>query len=510
MPGLQLFYGLRLKGVDILDILGFIQDPIKKFTGIFTDVIAKRIVGGDIHRLLLVINGADRLTPPTVGSVDGDDLCGSVKTGKFTDPVENKAFGADDQTGLFASIRFEQGDDLDGLAKAHIVRQYSSHAIAGQDRQPAESFRLVIAEFCRQLRQRNICLLERADLLYHIPQVFVNTAASLVREGLDGGDHGNSLFPVEVFGVHAEILHGLPQITRGLAAQVDDPVAGEENEFLLFPQAGDDLFQIALVVVALFQENTDKVIFIGHPDDRLADRPQFFLLQVLGEIDIGQALEAGKIQTEEIQDMAFVRHPAVFKAQRAEIILQKFELHLIDPLCQFPCRELFSVPDSHGAGCDRRFFQIKVCIETDSSHGKLPLHTLVHIDHLKKAGINIFSEVPQDRFDTGAGIAVHQLNQTCLIRRSLRPVDDTGFHTFAVCLPGQKVTPAGKIEEILRLPVQIRRKDIFAADLQADLCRLHAQQTGSIIVADGAACEVLKQIPQQAVAHSNIALVVFV
>ena len=68
---------------------------------------------------------------------------------RFGHPVENKRLRDDDERWAVATLRMpriDEGENLDGLAEAHVIRQTGSEMEVVHGEQPAEALSLVGAE----------------------------------------------------------------------------------------------------------------------------------------------------------------------------------------------------------------------------------------------------------------------------------------------------------------------------------------------------------------------------
>ena len=132
----------------IFDILGLVQNMITEHPPlILLDVPFQQIVRSDRH--IVAHAAADSLSPLLRVSQNRQHGEFRGKTANLRLPVENQGSGADHQGGAvvprLTGVQ-QQGDDLQGLAQAHIVGQDAAEAVLLHGFQPAVAGFLVIAQ----------------------------------------------------------------------------------------------------------------------------------------------------------------------------------------------------------------------------------------------------------------------------------------------------------------------------------------------------------------------------
>mgnify|MGYP006897838679 CR=1 FL=1 len=75
---------------------------------------------------------------------------------------------------------------------------------------------------------------------------------------------------------------------------------------------------------------------------------------------------------------------------------------------------------------DGRLLKVKIGVQPELTPLKLRSNCLVHVDHLKEAGINVFLEISQDRLDADGRVSVGEVDEADLVGAACHTVHDAG------------------------------------------------------------------------------------
>lgn len=151
--GGEVTHGAGLFGVEVLDVLGFVEDDaVPGDFGKGGLVAMDEGVAGE-DEIVLGGEGGEVLAAWAMGAVVEVDLELGEELGGLALPVAKDGGGADEedgaagQAGAALVAAGEQGEELDGFAEAHVVGQASAEAEVREEIEPGVATALVGAEF---------------------------------------------------------------------------------------------------------------------------------------------------------------------------------------------------------------------------------------------------------------------------------------------------------------------------------------------------------------------------
>jgi len=212
---LQIHGGLRTLGGEVFDGLGFIQNdgPPFHFTQFLRLRVQKAVAAN--HQIVGCKSG-ERFTPVT--RTENFNVQCRGKTPGLIGPVETDRGRRGDQGGSGFRPAQQQGQGLYGFTETHVVRQAGPNTPIGQPGQPAETFRLILAQFGRQGRGHDgfqlFTLPEPIDVV--LPLIIHDQIAGLVRQIFHGqGRQGIKTEALAVlFRIGLELLQPLAELLR--------------------------------------------------------------------------------------------------------------------------------------------------------------------------------------------------------------------------------------------------------------------------------------------------------